>query len=283
MEYSVKKNQIVKAIIGKVLFGIVLGLILLFFLAPLLWLVSTSFKNFRDAFALPPKIFFIPTLENYQAVFNNGDFGLYIFNSIIIAFGSTLICMILGVPGAYALACFEFPRKNDASFFILSTRIAPPIMSIMPLYIIFNHLHLVGSRVPLMIMYILMNLPLVIWIMPVYFRDIPVELKEAAKIDGCSEFQAFMKVMIPVARGGIAATGILCIIQAWNEFLFALILSGRNSQTLPVAVTSFMTFQGTEWGPLSAAGTIIMIPMIIFGIMIQKNFVKGMTMGAVKG
>jgi multiple sugar transport system permease protein len=283
MEYSARREQIVRRIMGKVVFWVVLSVILLFFLAPLLWLISTSFKNFRDAFALPPKIFFTPTLENYQSVFNNGDFGLYILNSVIIAFGSTLICMFLGVPGAYALACFEFPQKNDVSFFILSTRIAPPIMSIMPLYIIFNHLHWVGTRLPLLIMYILMNLPLVIWIMPVYFRDIPTELKEAAKIDGCSEFQAFVKVMIPVARGGIAATGILCIIQAWNEFLFALILSGGQSQTLPVAVTSFMTFQGTEWGPLSAAGTIIMIPMIIFGIVIQRNFVKGMTMGAVKG
>jgi len=265
------------------LFWVVLIIILGFFLFPPVWLLSTSLKNFKDAFAIPPKIIFTPTFENYAYVFSNGDFARYILNSIVISFVSTFICMLLGVPGAYAIACFEFKRKKDLSFFILSTRIAPPIMSLLPLYIIFNKLELIGSRFPLIIMYILMNLPLVIWIMPVYFREIPLELREAAIIDGCSELKVFWKVMIPLVRSGLAATSILCIIQAWNEFLFALVLSGNDSQTLPVAVTSFMTFQGTQWGPLSAAGTIIMIPMIIFGFMVQKSFVKGMTLGAVKG
>lgn len=277
------RGDLFKSLVRSIVFWIILAFILVFFLSPLIWLFSTSFKNFKDAFAIPPKIFFTPTFENFIYVFNNGDFVKYILNSIIISFSSTFICMVLGVPGAYALASFEFDKKKDLSFFILSTRIAPPIMSIMPLFIIFNKLDLVGSKFPLVLMYILMNLPLVIWIMPVYFREIPTELREAAIIDGCSELKAFYKIMVPMVMGGITATTILCIIQAWNEFLFALVLSGKSSQTLPVAITSFMTFQGTQWGPLSAAGSVIMIPMIIFGFLVQRNFVKGMTMGSVKG
>jgi len=277
------KDSLLRQKVKNVVFWTVLIFILGFFLFPPLWLFSTSFKNFKDAFAIPPKIIFSPTFENYIYVFNNGDFIKYIINSVVISFSSTLVCMLLGVPGAYSIASFEFKRKKDISFFILSTRIAPPIMSLLPLFIMFNKLGLVGSRFPLIIMYVLMNLPLVIWIMPVYFREIPVELREAAIIDGCSELKVFWKVFMPLVKSGLAATSILCIIQAWNEFLFALVLSGKASQTLPVAVTSFMTFQGTQWGPLSAAGTVIMIPMIIFGFMVQRNFVKGMTLGAVKG
>ena len=272
-----------KPLLSRVFFWLAIFVVMVYFMTPIIWLVSTSFKNFIDAFALPPKIIFKPTMENYARVLGNADFLRYMLNSIVIAASSTAICLLLGVPAAYAVGIFEFKRKNDFSFLVLSLRIAPPIMSLLPMYIIFSNLSLIRTKVPLIFMYTLMNLPLAIWILPVYFRDIPRELYEAAIIDGCGEFFAFARIMLPLARGGIAATTILCFMNAWNEFLYALVLSGGPNQTLPVAVTSFMTFQGTQWGSMSAAGTIIMLPMLVFATFVQKYFAKGMTLGAVKG
>ena len=277
------KRNTPKSVLKAFLFWIVLLLVLLFFLYPLYWLIATSFKNYIDAFAMPPKFFFKPTLNNYKTVFHKSNFFNNIFNSLICAFSSTAVGIALGVPCAYAISKLHVKKSKDISFFFLSARIAPPIMIILPMYIIFNKIGLSGSKWALIFMYITMTLPIVVWMMPVYFRDIPSELSDAALIDGCSDWQAFAKVMLPLSRPSIAATSIYCIILTWNEFLIALILSNKSSQTLPVAVTSFLTFQGTEWGPLCAAGSIIMIPMIIFGCAIQKYFVRGLVNGAVKG
>lgn len=276
------KKKLMKAM-RRALFWIVVILLLSFFLSPLLWLISTSFKNFMDAFAIPPKIIFQPTLDNYIKIFGNADFFGFIKNSVVCTVVPTLVGLVLGVPCAYAIAVFDFKRNQQFSLFIMSVRIAPPIMSLLPQYIIFSKLRLIGSFWPMLIMYTLITLPLVIWIMPVYFRDIPPALREAAIIDGCNERQAFTHIMLPLAKASIAATAILCMVQTWNEFLIALVLSGQGSQTLPVAVTSFMTFQGTQWGPMSAAGCIVMIPMIIFGFFVQKYFARGMVNGAIKG
>lgn len=276
-----------KKILGRIgsrtVFWIVAILLLLFFLAPLLWLISTSFKNYIDAFAIPPKIIFKPTLENYQKVFSNADFFSFIRNSIICSVVPTLVGLLLGVPCAYAIAVFESKQAKNTSMFIMGIRIAPPIMSLLPNYIIFTKLHLLGTFWPMLILYTLITLPMVIWLMPVYFRDVPMSLREAAIIDGCTELQAFFHVMLPLVKASVAATAIICLVNTWNEFLIALIMSGRGSQTLPVAVTSFMTFQGTQWGPMCAAATVIMIPMIVFGFFVQKYFARGMVNGAIKG
>jgi len=276
-------KKIVRKIGGGTVFWIVTLILLLFFLAPMLWLISTSFKNYIDAFAIPPKLFFVPTLENYQKVFGNADFLSYIRNSVICSVVPTLIGLLLGVPCAYAISVFECKQAKKTSLFIMSVRIAPPIMSLLPNYIIFTKLHLLGTFWPMLILYTLVTLPLVIWLMPTYFRDVPMSLREAAIVDGCNEWQAFVHVMLPLVKASVAATAIICLVQTWNEFLIALIMSGRGSQTLPVAVTSFMTFQGTQWGPMCAAATIIMIPMIVFGFFVQKYFARGMVNGAIKG
>lgn len=277
------KKRMIKRALRKILFWLVLLVILIFFMAPLIWLISTSFKNYIDAFAMPPKIIFQPTLENYIEVLNKANFFLYMRNSIICAVVPTAIGIVLGVPCAYAIALLKLKNPKNLSFFFLSARIAPPIMSLLPLYIIFSRIGIVGDKLPIIIMYTLMCIPIVVWLMPVYFRELPSELREAARVDGCSEFRVFWNIMLPLVKGAIAATAIYCIITCWNEFLIALVLSDKTSQTLPVTVTSFMTFQGTQWGPLTAAGTIIMIPMLIFGFIIQKSFAKGLSGGAVKG
>ena len=204
-------------------------------------------------------------------------------NSVIIASTATVASLIIGVPGAYSLAQYKFRGRKSLGFFILSIRIAPPIMSLFPLFIVFNRINLVGTKLSIIVMYIVLGLPLSVWIMRIFFADLSSELREAAIIDGCSELQAFLYVMLPLVRTGLATTSILCFIQCWNEYLFALVLSDHSSQTLPVAILSFMTYQGIEWGPISAAGVLVMIPMIVFGLSVQKYFVKGMTLGAVKG
>ena len=248
---------------GRALFWVMLIAVLALFLFPPYWLVLTSLKTFRDAFALPPKVFFTPTLEHYVDLFASKQLHLYLFNSTVIALGATLLSLALGLPGAYALARFEFRGRKQLGLFVLGVRVAPPILSLFPLYVIFSRIGLVGSRASLILMYMVFNLPLAIWLMMVFFREVPPELREAALIDGCREFQ--------------------CVIQAWNEYLMALVLTKRSTQTLPVAITSFMTYSGIEWGPIAAAGVIVMIPMVVFGLLVQRNLVRGLTLGAVKG
>ena len=264
-------------------FWIAIVVILLFFLFPPIWLFLTSIKTFRDAFAIPPKLFFTPTFANYLNVFATKQIQAFLLNSIIISAVSTAIALLIGVPAAYALARFEFAGKKNLSFFILSVRIAPPIMTLFPLYVVFSRLNLIGTRLSVIVMYVVFNLPLAVWIMQIFFRDISGELRDAALIDGCSELRVLLRVMLPLVRSGLSATSILCVIQAWNEYLLALVLTSQKSQTMPVAISSFMTYSGIEWGPISAAGVVVMIPMIAFGLMVQKNLVRGLTLGAVKG
>jgi multiple sugar transport system permease protein len=264
-------------------FWVMVALIVLWALFPVVWLILNSFKSLVDVFAIPPKIVFNPTLVNYQNVFFSKKIQLFFINSVIIASSATVASLIIGVPGAYSLAQYKYRGRKSLGFFILCIRIAPPIMSLFPLYIIFNQIHLVGSRLSIIIMYIVMGLPLSVWIMRIFFADLSSELREAAIIDGCSELQAFLYVMLPLVRAGLSTAGILCFIQCYDEYLYALVLSNQGSQTLPVAISSFMTYQGIEWGPISAAGVLVMIPMIVFGLSVQKYFVKGMTLGAVKG
>lgn len=263
-------------------FWVVVAAIVTFFIYPFFWLISTSFKDYIDAFAMPPKIFFTPTLDNYAEVLGGANFLHYLLNSVISAIVPTTIAIVLGVPCAYAIATLKYRKAGSTAFFFLSTRIAPPLMTLLPLYVIFSNLGILGDRLPIIIMYTMICLPIVVWLMPVYFRDVPEELREAAILDGCDELGVFLKVVLPLVKGSIAATAIYCIIITWNEFLIALVMSSKASQTLPVTVTSFMTFQGTQWGPLSAAGTIIMIPMIVFGFFIQRYFARGIVAGAVK-
>ncbi len=280
---SISKKWTPQRVLRAVLFWLLVALVLMFFLSPLVWLVSTSFKNYIDAFAMPPKLFFTPTLENYAKVLGKADFFHYMLNSVICSLVPMAIAIAVGVPCAYAIAMFGNKKSKNTSFFFLSARIAPPLMSLLPLYIIFSRIGLLGGKFPIIVMYTLICIPIVVWLMPVYFRDVPPELREAAIIDGCGELDIFLRVVFPLVKGSIAATAIYCVIITWNEFLIALVMSSKASQTLPVTVTSFMTFQGTEWGPLSAAGTVIMVPMIVFGFFIQKYFARGIVSGAVKG
>lgn len=258
------------------------GVILIFFLAPPAWLVSTSFKTPRDAFALPPKLLFTPTWDNYREVLANANFTGAFVNSIIIAGVSTLAAVLLGSLAAYALAFFKLRNKGDLTTFIVGLRVAPAIMFVLPAFFLVARLGLRDSYAVMILIYLVINLPFAILMLATFFEEVPLEVREAALIDGCSEWACFARIVAPIARGGIAATAILTLLLTWNEFLVALVLTGQRTQTLPVAITAFLTFQGTEWGPLTAAGTMIMVPMLVLGLFVQRYLVRGLTMGSVK-
>lgn len=282
MQNIIGRNRKVKKSFFRLIFWIITALILMYFLFPPFWLLTTSFKTNVEAFTLPPKYIFTPTFDNYAKIFNNSNFGKYTYNSIVTSFLSTLICVIIGVPGGYAFGVFDFRGKSSMRYFVLATRVAPPIMCLLPLYLVFLRMNVLGTKMPLVTMYVASNLPLLLWTLPAYFGQLSPSLREAAIIDGCSEWKAFYTIMLPLTRGGIMAISILALINSWNDFLYSLILGGKGAQTLPVAITSFLTYSGTDWGPLAAAGSIVMLPMLLFSFFVQKNFVRGLTMGAVK-
>lgn len=261
---------------------LLMWLMVLFFIAPLVWLVLTSLKNRVDAFSIPPKWIFEPTFNNYSSILSDGAFLSNYANSVKVGLLATFLSLLLGVPAAYALARFKIKAKEDVAFWILTTRMAPPIMVILPFYLIFKNLGLLDTMFSLVIVYMLINLAFVIWMMRNYFENIPMDLEESARVDGASRLQAFFKIILPLSMPGIAASGIFSFIMSWNEFLFAFVLTGESMKTAPVAITSFMTFEGIKWGEIAAGGTLIILPVIIFGMVIQKYLIAGMTMGSIK-
>ncbi|WP_034943148.1 carbohydrate ABC transporter permease [Erwinia oleae] len=267
--------------IKRIGFYLLLAVILAFFLLPIYWLVTLSLKTYIDAFAMPPKLWFTPILDNYRQVLSNGDFLRAFGNSLFISFVSTLLCLLFGALFAYGLVFF-IERKGRAKRFIMSLRFAPVIMLVLPAYYLITSLGMTDSYLVLIVVYTVANVPFTILMVTTFFEDIPPELREAALVDGASEWRIFRSVMLPLARTGLAASGVLTLFFIWNEFQIVLTLSGDATQTLPVAITSFLTFQGTEWGPLTAAGTLVMLPMLILGLLVQKHLVRGLTMGGVK-
>nr|WP_285854317.1 carbohydrate ABC transporter permease [Paenibacillus elgii] len=249
---------------------------------PIVWLLLTSLKTRADSFSNPPKILFTPTLENYEKIFGNGSFLSYYWNSIETGVLSTVFSLLLGVPAAYALSRFPTKKSDDTAFWILSTRMAPPIMVILPFYLVYRQLHLLDTTFGLVIIYMIANLSFVVWMVKGFFDGIPEDLENAARMDGASRLKAIWSVLLPVSAPGIAAASIFCFIMSWNEFLFALVLTGNNSQTAPVAITGFITFEGVRWGEMAAGGMMIVLPVLIFGLAIQKYLVQGLTVGSVK-
>jgi len=250
-------------------------------IAPLLWVLATSFKGRFDIAAKPLKFLFQPTLENYATVFVSDRFLKYFQDSAIIAFGSTIVSLFLGSMAAYSLTRYRV-GGNFLPFWILSQRMLPPIAIILPVYILMRNLGLLDTYYAIIIMHTLLNLPFVVWLMTGFFREVPEAIDEAAVIDGCGPFSAFLRVVLPIVVPGMLATGVFCILTSWNEFLFSLVLSGRAVKTLPVAVAFYVTDRDILWGPMTAVGITATIPIVIFTIAIQKHLVRGLSYGAVK-
>src|SRR5208282_1666164 len=269
---------------------LVILIALLWTLFPVYWLALNSFKLDLDIFAVPPVwapwLDFPPTLKHYYAAFVERPFLVFAANSLMIAIATTIVSLCVGTMAGYALARFQYPGqwRYQISFWILSTRMMPPIVTIIPLFIFFNYFSLLNSKTAVAIAYTAFNLPFATWMMKSYFQDLPVELEEAAMVDGDTRWGAFLRVALPLARPGLAATAIFCLILSWNEFLLALILTQtEQSVTLPIGIAGRVTQYKTYWGEISAAGFMASIPIVIFAFIVQKHLVRGLSFGAVKG
>jgi len=252
-------------------------------LSPILWIGTQAFKSYFDTIAVPPKIFFTPVLDNFRQVLVQPGFLSSIRDSFIMAAGSSILGLLLGAPCGYALARLRYRGSEGIGFFLLITRMVSPIVIIIPLNRAFQFFGLIDTHVGLILAHTFINVGLVVWMMRGFFQDIPDSLEEAARLDGCSNIQAFYKVALPTTAPGLAATTIFCFLFSWNELMMALTLTSLQVRTTPVFIISeFVGYLAVEWGLLSAAGILIVLPMLIFVVAIQKNLVRGLTMGAVK-
>lgn len=252
------------------------------FIFPIFWIMFTSIKDPNQAYQIPPVWLFKPTLESYRIVFASQPFGKYFWNSAITSLISVTFALVVGTAAAYSLARFRFRFQKVISFAIFLTRMVPPVVLLVPFFVLFRELEWTDTPWSLAFSYTAFNLPFVIWLMWGFFKEIPYELEQAAQIDGASAFHAMVRIALPLARPGLAAASIFALINAWNEFLFALVLSGVEAKTLPVGAAQFVTQDAILWGPVNAAGTMIMLPLIGFTLLIQKHLVRGLTMGAIK-
>jgi multiple sugar transport system permease protein len=266
---------------------VVIGIASLAALAPVYWMLTISLKREVDQFAVPPLWFsFTPTLAHYRDAFFNRAFGQYLITSAIVAVSSTICALVIGTIAAYALARFKMPGRLDRklSLWILSTRMFPPIVTAVPLFLLIGDLGLLNTRASLIILYTGFNLPFVVWMMRGFFIEVPRELEEAAMVDGDSRLGALRRVLLPLVAPGLAATAVFCLIISWNEFLFALVLTQTDAaMTLPVGIAGRVTQYEIKWGVMSAAGVVAMVPILLFAMAVQRYLVRGLSLGAVKG
>ncbi len=261
---------------------IVATFVVICFLFPVAWMFLTSVKTRLDAFAMPPVWIFKPTLENYRSLLLGEPFFKYLWNSFFISSIAAILAGVLGTPTAYALSRFKFKGNNLFAFWILASRIAPPMALVLPFFIMFRAFGLVNSYLSIIIIYMTLNLAFVVWMMRGYFAQVPISIEEAAKIDGCSIFGTLRRVTLPLVSQGLSATLVFCFMANWSEFVLALIFTGIETRTAPVLISGFVTVEGIRWGMIGAAGTIVNLPVIIFAMLLQKYFVRGLTSGAVK-
>jgi len=263
----------------------VLALGVLLFVSPavsvFLWMLSLAFKNEVDNLAYPP-VFIptAPTLANFASVFRENNFLLYFWNSIIVTGVSTAVALLIGVPAGYGIARL---KAKKLLLVILIARMTPAISFLIPLFTLFQALGLTGSITPVVITHLVITVPIIVYVVSGYFETLPPELEDAALVDGCSLWQRFRYVALPLARPGITVAAILAFIFSWNNFIFGAVLAGRTTRTLPVAVYNVLTFEQVAWGPLAAAALLVTLPVLVLTMLVQKEIVGGLTAGGVKG
>lgn len=251
---------------------------------PLFWTVSTSIKSRVDTYTLPPKFFnFTPTGKNYSSLFALDAFwGIYL-NSIIITVGSTLLCLIFGSLAAYAFARKpRFRGRGALDGLMIAVRALPGIVLLLPIYKLSSFLGLYDSKIALILIYTGFNIPFAVWLLMSFFEQIPIEVEESARVDGASSIRMFSQIILPLAAPGLVATGIFVSLLSWNEFLIPVIMAGENAKPLPVLVASFISNRTLDWGPMAAAATVALVPIVILTVFIQKWLVAGLSSGAVK-
>ena len=254
--------------------------LLLFF--PLGWLVLTAFKTELQAISVPPLLLFAPTLENFAIVESRSDYLLYAQNSLITSVVSTVLGLVLAFPAAYSMAFFKTRRTKDILMWMLSTKMMPAVGALVPIYVLAQFSGLLDSRTALVIVFTLSNLPIMVWMLYSCLKEIPSEILEASRMDGATLWQEFRQVLVPLTMGGIASTGLLCLVLSWNEAFWSLNLSAAKSGTLATLIASYSSPEGLFWAKLSAASFMAIAPIVVFGWFSQKQLVQGLTFGAVK-
>ncbi len=257
------------------------GLTLLLFF-PLGWLLLTAFKTELQAISVPPLLFFEPTLANFHEVQERSDYLLYAKNSVITSVVSTLLGLAIAAPAAYSMAFFKSPRTKDILMWMLSTKMMPAVGALVPIYVLAQKAELLDTQLALIIVFTLSNLPIMVWMLYSHFKDIPHEILEAARMDGATLWQEFTRVLLPLAVGGLASTGLLCLVLSWNEAFWSLNLSSAKAGTLATLIASYSSPEGLFWAKLSAASLMAIAPIVVFGWFSQKQLVQGLTFGAVK-
>ena len=263
-------------------FTVLALLIVALLLFPVFWMLTMMLKPEDIMFARPTIWTFAPTLEHFDYVIAKG-FLTNLWTSCVVASASTILVVILGTPAAYAFARFEMWRRDDLFLFVLATRMAPPVALVIPFYLIYAKVGLLDTYLGLILAYLTFNLSFYIWVLRSYCREVPRELEEAAMVEGYSRLRVLFKVTLPLLRPGIVSTAVLSFIFAWNEFLYAFMLGGKEVQTLPVAIPTLITTQGVKWGEVSIVGIFALIPVFLVVFFLQRHIVRGLTLGALKG
>lgn len=272
------------SMLEKTMQNIAIILVILFFMMPMFWLLTTAFKFGREAFAIPPKwIFFDYTLKNFVEVWENSKVLLFLKNSLIVTTGTTILSLVLGVPAGYAIARSKSAWLNLSSYFFLLLLMIPPIAMLIPFYLIMRDLRLLGTYASLIIIDTIFDASFVVWMMRSYFQDVPQEMEEAALVDGASHFQAFFKIALPLSVPGIVASALYCIIFSWNDFLFALMLTSPQTKTIPLGILASFSAVEISWGIMAVMCIFAIIPAVIISLFLNRYFVQGLTMGAAKG
>jgi ABC-type glycerol-3-phosphate transport system permease component len=251
---------------------------------PIVWGLLTSLKTERDVLAYPPKVVFAPTGLNYwDVLFGSASILPNLWSSFVVSALTTILTMLFAIPAAYALARLELPFKRASGFYILATQMLPPVGLIIPYFIALQRIGWLDTYQGMIVIYLTFSLPFAIWLMVSYFEDIPREMEEAALLDRAGRLRTLLYVILPQVRGGVAVTMIFVFLNAWNEFLFAVVLGGNRVRTVTVAMFNFISVEQTLWAKLAAAAMLAMAPVIVLGIVAQRHIVKGLTVGAVKG
>jgi sorbitol/mannitol transport system permease protein len=251
------------------------------FFAPVAWMVLTSLHIEADAATNPPSILAKLTLQNYQALFDRGV-SPFLINSAIASVGSTLLVLVLAIPASYALSIRPVEKWTDVMFFFLSTKFLPPIAALLPIYLLVQKAGMLDNILTLVILYTSMNLPIAVWMMRSFLAEVPVEILEAARIDGAGFVRTIVSVVVPIAAPGLAATSLICFIFSWNEFMFAVNLTSTTASTAPIFLVGFISSQGLFLAKLCAAATLVSLPVLIAGFAAQDKLVRGLSLGAVK-
>ncbi len=287
--FGKKKRALREAGWGYTLLCTIIGFI---YFSPVFWIILTAFKTRQDALATPPALFFTPTFENFSRVFfrltSDGDLmstgmGMFFFNSIFIAGAGVLLATVIGTLASYGFSRYPLKGNDTYLFIILTTRMLPPIVVIVPIFLMFRVTGLSGSYIGIILLYAMFNLAFSVWMMKSFFDELSPDVEDAARLEGASEWKVFFKICLPQLKAGLAATSVFALILTWNEFLFALLLTGNDTRTVPVAMARAMGGQlGVDWGLLAAIITLFLIPVFVVTYMLQNHLLRGVTFGTVK-